>query len=210
MKKIQYIKVVTLLFLIIIFTGCTKEDWLSFDMPLGGYTWPVPIGTPSKTLKIKVLEEGSNQPLTGVYYKVTGHISRQNCSNSPNCDSIAFVDSVKTDSNGEAIIKQRGTEETFTKKDGYWQYPQTSYTYSFTAYDSLVVTLNREVWVKLQIKNINPYASSYVFSPRMECQALLVAFQPTISINKDTSILACLWANQTYNVTLNLYKNEPG
>ena len=208
MKTIK--QVVAINFISLILFSCSKGDWEFGDTPL--FNFPEPAyspGIPSKKLKVKVLDGDTKLGVKDAVYYVNAMGRKINCMVTP-CDSILYEDSVITDADGNALITKRGNIENLRPVKGYWQLTQQMHTYSSVDFDSTVLKLWPEVWVKIRIKNTTRYDSGYLFSPRLECVGLKTAYQPVIAINKDTTIVERLWANQDYKISLRLLKGSIG
>jgi hypothetical protein len=215
MKSVKSILLFTSL--VAVFIGCSKEE---IEAPVrltsltpAIYTFPSlagPLPVPTKKLKIKLLDNETNRGVKDAVFYIKAMGRKANCIGYFGCDSLLYEDSVVTDDEGNALITKRGNYEVLRAVKGYWELSQLKQTYSFADYDSTVIKLWPEVWVKLEIKNVKQYDNSYVFSPRLECTGLRSVYQTLVGINKDTLITERLWANQNYKVSLNLYKNVPG
>lgn len=201
----------------LVFIGCTKDDAgiaTRSPTPINfNYTFPAIGGhpaIPTKKLKIKLLDNETNRGVKDAVYYIKAMGRKLNCTGFVGCDSLLYEDSVVTDADGNALVIKRGNDERLRAVNGYWELSQLKQTYSFADYDSTVIKLWPEVWVKLEIKNVKQYDSSYIFSPRLECPGMNAVYQTLVGINKDTTITERLWANQNYKITLNLYKNVFG
>jgi hypothetical protein len=157
---------------------------------------------PTKKLKIKLLDSETNSGVKdGLFYiKALGY--KVNCSGYIGCDSVLYEDSVLTDADGNATVTKRGNLEILRPVKGYWELSHLKETYSFADYDSTVIKLWPEAWVKLEVKNVKQYDTRYAFVPRLECPGLKSTYQTLVSINKDTAIMERLWANQNYKISL--------
>jgi hypothetical protein len=199
------------------FIGCSKDSpdvTIRRPTPITfNYTFPTFPGIlpiPTKKLKIKILDNETNRGVKDAVYYIKAMGQKLNCTGYVGCDSVLYEDSVVTDADGNAVITKRGNYESLRAVKGFWELAQLKQTYSFADYDSTVIKLWPEVWVKLEIKNVKQYDNSYVFSPRLECAGVNAVYQTLVSINKDTTITERLWANQNYKISLNLYKNVFG
>lgn len=204
-------------YIALVFTSCAKEEVTApspaRSLPVEVYQFPSfagPPPVPAKKLKIKLLDNETNSGVKGGVYYIKASGYKINCSSFIGCDSVLYEDSVVTDAEGNAIVTKRGNQESLRPVKGYWELPQLKQTYSFADYDSVVIRLWPEAWLKLEVKNVNQYDTRYVFSPRLECTGLNAAYQILVSINKDTTIMERLWANQNYKISLNLYRDVPG